>query len=115
MSNSNQPADKPKPRRKRRLKPKPKRLPLYHVILWNDDEHTFEYVIDMMQNLFGHPEETGYQIAVTVHEAGRAIVYTTHLELAEMKRDQIHAFGPDNFLKESTCSMRATLERSEME
>ena len=26
---------------------------LYHVIILNDDEHTYEYVIEMLQNVFG--------------------------------------------------------------
>ena len=33
-------------------KPKAKRQPRYHVILWDDPNHTFEYVIEMMKNLF---------------------------------------------------------------
>src|SRR5256885_7528512 len=33
--------------------------PPYHVILLNDDDHSFEYVILMLQKLFGHPPEMG--------------------------------------------------------
>jgi hypothetical protein len=32
---------------------KPKRQPRYHVVLWNDDDHTYEYVIAMLRRLFG--------------------------------------------------------------
>ena len=42
---------------------KTKRQPPYHVVLWNDDDHTFDYVVQMMHELFGHPPEKGYQIA----------------------------------------------------
>ena len=38
---------------------KPKRQPRYHVVLWNDDDHTFQYVISMLKQLFGHPPEKG--------------------------------------------------------
>ena len=41
-------------------------LPPYHVILLNDDDHTYEYVIHMLQTLFGHPQERGFQLAVEV-------------------------------------------------
>jgi ATP-dependent Clp protease adaptor protein ClpS len=76
-------------------KERTRRQPPYHVILLDDDDHTFEYVIAMMQQLFGYPREKGFQIAREVDATGRAIVLTTTKEHAELKRDQIHAFGPD--------------------
>src|SRR5262245_56576120 len=72
-----------------------RRQPPYHVILLDDDDHTYQYVITMMQVLFGYTPEKGYQIAKEVDSTGRAIVLTTTKEHAELKRDQIHAFGPD--------------------
>lgn len=116
MTSSNQPVDKPKRKPKRSQKAKRKRLPLYHVVLWDDDEHTYEYVVRMMKDLFGHQEETGFLIASAVDHAGKAIVLTTHLELAEMKRDQIHAYGPDDLIDgECSGSMWATIEKVETE
>ena len=32
-----------------------RRQPRYHVVLWNDDDHTYQYVVSMLQKLFGHP------------------------------------------------------------
>jgi ATP-dependent Clp protease adaptor protein ClpS len=72
-----------------------KRQPPYNVVLLNDDDHTYEYVITMLQQLFGYPREKGYQMAREVDTTGRVIVLTTSKEHAELKRDQIHAFGPD--------------------
>src|SRR6516162_1074468 len=89
---------------------KTKRQPPYNVILLNDDDHTFEYVIAMLQKLFGYPQEKGYQMAKEVHTTGRVIVMTTTLELAELKRDQIHAFGPDPLIERCKGSMSATIE-----
>ena len=40
---------------------KPKRQPRYHVVLWNDDDHTYEYVIAMLRRLFGIEPEKGFQ------------------------------------------------------
>jgi len=94
-------------------KKKPKRQPPYHVILWNDDDHTYEYVIRMMQKLFGHPIEQGMLIAQEVDARGRAIVMTTTRELAELKRDQIHAYGKDDLIAGCKGSMSATIEPSE--
>jgi ATP-dependent Clp protease adaptor protein ClpS len=89
---------------------KTKRQPPYNVILHNDDDHSFEYVIWMLQKLFGHPPPKGYLMAVEVHTKGRVIVMTTALELAELKRDQIHAFGPDPLIPRCKGSMSASIE-----
>jgi ATP-dependent Clp protease adaptor protein ClpS len=98
-----------------RLKPqedeKVRRQPPYHVVLLNDDDHTYQYVIAMLQQLFGYPPEKGFQLATEVDTAGRAIVLTTSKEHAELKRDQIHAFGPDPFSsKDCQGSMSAVIE-----
>ena len=85
----------PLPKKKTREKEDTKKLPPYHVILLNDDDHSFEYVIHMLQTLFGHPPETGFQMAKEVDTHGRVIVAPRRKERAELKRDQIHAFGPD--------------------
>jgi ATP-dependent Clp protease adaptor protein ClpS len=90
---------------------KTKRQPPYNVILLNDDDHTFQYVIAMMQQLFGYPPEKGYQIALEVHTSGRCVVLTTTKEHAELKQDQIHAFGPDPWsTKDCKGSMTAVIE-----
>ena len=92
---------------------KTRKLPPYNVILFNDDDHSFEYVIAMLQKLFGHPAEKGYQMAWEVHTQGRVIVDTTSKERAELKRDQIHAFGPDPYIERCKGSMSATIEPAE--
>ena len=89
---------------------KPKRQPPYHVILWNDDDHTFQYVIEMMAGLFAHSLEKGFEIAEQVHLRGRAIVLTTTKEHAELKRDQIHAYGKDREVQGCLGSMFSTIE-----
>jgi ATP-dependent Clp protease adaptor protein ClpS len=95
---------------KRKAKKKPRRQPRYNVILWNDDDHSYEYVIEMMQKLFAHDQEKGYLIAREVDKTGRAICLTTTLEHAELKRDQIHAYGPDKLIARCKGSMSATIE-----
>ncbi|MCK4684297.1 MAG: ATP-dependent Clp protease adaptor ClpS [Pirellulales bacterium] len=84
--------------------------PRYHVVLWNDDDHTYEYVIGMLGVLFGHSQECGFAMAKKVDKEGRAIVLTTTKEHAELKRDQIQAFGSDIRLARSTGAMSASIE-----
>jgi ATP-dependent Clp protease adaptor protein ClpS len=85
-------------------------MPRYNVVLLNDDDHTYEYVIRMLGELFGHSEQKAYLMAKEVDNVGRVIVLTTTKEHAELKRDQIHAYGPDPLLERSAGSMSAVIE-----
>jgi ATP-dependent Clp protease adaptor protein ClpS len=78
--------------------------------LWDDDEHTYAYVIRMMQELFAYSPEKAYQIAKEVDTCGRVIVLTTTREHAELKRDQIHAYGKDALIARCRGSMSSTIE-----
>lgn len=89
---------------------RPRRQPRYHVILWNDDDHSYHYVIEMLLRLFAHPPERGLRLAREVDVQGRAVVLTTTREHAELKRDQIHAFGADRLVASSKGAMRASIE-----
>jgi len=100
-------------RRRQRQDRKPKQQPRYHVILWNDNDHTYAYVIAMMMQVFGHSSQKGYQIARQVDTQGRAVVLTTTKEHAELKRDQIHAYGKDGLIERCQGSMWATIEPAE--
>jgi ATP-dependent Clp protease adaptor protein ClpS len=83
--------------------------PLYHVVLLDDDEHTYDYVIEMLQKLFLIPKEAAFQHAVEVDTTGRTIVITCELPQAEFARDQIHAYGADPRMPQSKGSMSAVL------
>ena len=89
---------------------RPKRQPKYHVILWDDDDHSYEYVVLMMKQIFGFPFEQGFEIAKQVDTSGFAICLTTAKEHAELKRDQIHAFGRDHLIDRCAGSMSASIE-----
>lgn len=83
------------PRSKTKPKNETRQLPPYNVIILNDEEHTFDYVIDLLTKVFAHSATTAEGLTWRIHNAGRAIVYTTHKEKAELKRDQVLAYGPD--------------------
>ncbi len=90
-----------------------RRQPPYHVILLNDDDHSYAYVILLLKELFNHPVEKGYKLAEQVDKQGRAVVLTTSKEHAELKQEQIHAYGPDPTIKRCEGSMTAIIEPSE--
>jgi ATP-dependent Clp protease adaptor protein ClpS len=85
-------------------------LPPYNVVLLDDNDHSYEYVILMLRRIFGHPIENGYEMAREVDDTGRVVVATTNLEQAELKRDQIQAFGPDPLIPRCKGSMSAIVE-----
>ena len=89
---------------------KRQKQPKYHVILLDDSEHSYDYVVLMMKHLFRLPIEAGFQIAREVDKAGRAICLTTTREHAELKRDQIQAFGKDELVARCKGSMTALIE-----
>ncbi len=105
------------PRTSRRVKEQEeqqkKRQPPYHVVLLNDDDHTYDYVIRMLGELFAHPPEMAFLMAKEVDTSGRVIVATTSKERAELKRNQIHAYGPDPDLPRCKGSMSAVIEPAE--
>jgi len=98
-----------KPETTKQMSP-PKLAPQYHIILHNDDDHTYGYVELMLMQLFGKSGDQAHVHAVEVDKTGVTIVDTTSLERAELKRDQIRAFGADPRLESSRGSMCATIE-----
>ncbi len=89
------------------------RQPRYHVRLWDDNQHTFLYVMRMLRELFGHSLETAQQLAVQVDSSGSAICLTTTREHAELKREQILAYGRDKLIASCAGSMSCSIEPEE--
>ena len=85
-------------------------VPQYNIVLLDDDDHTYDYVIEMLMKVFGHDAATAYKMACAVDALGRVVVDTTHKERAEVKRDQIHEYGADWRLERSVGSMSAEIE-----
>src|SRR5262249_57427607 len=85
-------------------------LPPYHVIILNDEEHTYDYVIELLCKLFDHPLSTAIELTTRIDKTGLAVVYTTHKEKAELKRDQVLAYGPDPRMSISRGPLRCYIE-----
>jgi len=85
-------------------------VPLYHVVLLDDDDHTYDYVVEMLQHLFLMSGAEAFRHAVEVDTAGRTVVITCEKSQAEFARDQIHAYGADQRLPRSKGSMSSVIE-----
>jgi ATP-dependent Clp protease adaptor protein ClpS len=84
--------------------------PLYRVVLLDDNDHTYDYVIEMLQKVFIFTLEQAYRHAEEVDRCGRTVLITCELREAEYGRDQIHAYGPDWRLPRSKGPMSAVVE-----
>jgi len=69
--------------------------PPYAVILHNDPVNTIDFVIGVLQKVFGYALEKAFLLTVEAHETGRSIVWTGSLEIAELHAERIQACGPD--------------------
>ena len=92
---------------------RPKKQPPYHVVLLDDNDHTYDYVVGMCQSLFAMSKEKAFLSAEEVDTSGRVTLLTTTREHAELKRDQIHAFGRDKLIARCAGSMSAIIEAAE--
>jgi ATP-dependent Clp protease adaptor protein ClpS len=86
------------------------KVPLYRVVLLDDNDHTYDYVIEMLQKIFIFSLDQAYRHAEEVDRTGRTVLITCELQEAEFSRDQIHAYGPDWRLPRSQASMSAIIE-----
>lgn len=86
------------------------KAPLYRVVLLDDDDHTYDYVIEMLQKIFVFSNEQALEHAQEVDAKGRTTLIVCELPEAEFGRDQVHAYGPDWRLDRSKGSMSAIVE-----
>ena len=72
---------------KTRIKPLEaiKEPPMYRVVYLNDNQTTYEFVIETLIEYFNYTAETAEQITVDIHDAGSAVVAVLPYEIAEQK------------------------------
>ncbi len=83
---------------------------LWTLVLLDDDDHTYEYVIGMLGDLFGYSAEKAFALARLVDTQGRVIVLTGGHEACRDGQQRIHAYGPDPRLPRCRGSMSAVVE-----
>ena len=70
-------------------KPKTKRPSLYRVLMLNDDYTPMEFVVHVLQRFFGMNHDRAFDIMLTVHNKGVAVVGVYPFEIAETKVTQV--------------------------
>ena len=74
-------------------RPKTKRPPLYKVLLLNDDYTPMEFVVAVLERFFGMNHAQAFEIMLTVHKKGVAVVGVFSHEIAETKVAQVMDFA----------------------
>ena len=57
--------------------------PKYAVILYNDNQHHMEEVINILMEILSFPKERATKHTLEAHHTGRSILFVTHYERAE--------------------------------
>ena len=74
-------------------KPKTQKPPLYKVMLLNDDYTPMEFVVHVLERFFGLSHAQSFEIMLTVHKKGLAVVGVFSFEVAETKVTQVMDFA----------------------
>lgn len=70
-------------------RPKVKRPPLYRVVLINDDFTPMEFVVDILESIFGMERTRATQVMLEVHTRGKGVCGVYSYEIAETKVAQV--------------------------
>ena len=69
------------------------RPPMYKVLLLNDDYTPMEFVVHVLERFFGMSHAQAFEIMLTVHKKGLAVVGVFSFEIAETKVAQVMDFA----------------------
>jgi ATP-dependent Clp protease adaptor protein ClpS len=70
-------------------RPKLKEPPLYRVVLLNDDYTPMEFVVDILESVFGMERTRATQVMLEVHTKGKGVCGVYNFEIAETKVAQV--------------------------
>jgi ATP-dependent Clp protease adaptor protein ClpS len=84
--------------------------PLWRLVLLDDNDHSYDYVIEMLGAIFGYGVEKAFALARIVDTQGRVTLMTAEREACEARQSQIHAYGADPRIAGSKGSMSAIVE-----
>ncbi len=76
-----------------KTKPKTKRPPLYKVLILNDDFTPMEFVVLVLERFFSMTHAQAFDLMLTVHKKGVAVVGVYSHEIAETKVAQVMDFA----------------------
>ena len=66
-----------------------KEPPLYRVVLLNDDYTPMEFVVEILETIFGMERTRATQVMLEVHTKGKGVCGVYNFEIAETKVAQV--------------------------
>ena len=78
------------------VEPKLKKPSLYRVIIFNDDYTPMEFVVYVLQTLFGIDRDKATQIMLEVHTHGKGVCGIFTKEVAETKSSQVNNYSRES-------------------
>jgi len=89
---------------------KTKTLRHWKVVLYNDEDHTYDYVVSVLVAVCGMAKEQAFRCAVEVDLCGRTTVFYGSHEDCKNVAAKINSWGPDHRLLRSRGSMNSAVE-----
>ena len=74
-------------------RPKVKKPPMYRVVLLNDDFTPMDFVVDVLENIFGMDRTHAIRIMLEVHTKGKGVCGVYTFEIAETKVAQVNGYS----------------------
>jgi ATP-dependent Clp protease adaptor protein ClpS len=68
----------------------------YHVVLYNDNYTTMEFVVYVLESIFHHPRPQAEAIMYDVHQKGKGVAGTYARDIAETKAQQTRALAKEH-------------------
>ncbi len=79
-----------------KTRPKLQKPPMFKVVLLNDDYTPMEFVVHILESIFGHDREKATQIMLHVHTRGKGVCGTYTRDVAETKVVQVNNYAREN-------------------
>src|SRR3954469_12963231 len=92
---------------KERVSPKQQDPTLYKVVLLNDDYTTMEFVVHVLETVFGQSPAEAYRVMMNVHVNGKGLAGVYPWEVAETKVETVISMA-----REAGFPLRAAIEES---
>ena len=70
--------------------PELKEPPLFQVVMLNDDYTPMEFVVFVLQTVFGHNHQKSTEIMMTIHTKGKGVCGIFSKEIAEMMSYEVN-------------------------
>ena len=88
-------------------RPEVRKPPLYRVLLINDDYTPMEFVVDILESVFGMERTRATQVMLEVHTKGKGVCGVYNYEIAETKVAQVMSIA-----KQHQHPLLCTMEES---